>query len=638
MEHIIIGTAGHIDHGKTTLIKALTGRDTDTHKEEKKRGISIDLGFTYFDLPHIEKRAGIIDVPGHEKFLPNMLAGVIGMDLVLLVIAIDDGIMPQTLEHMEILRQLDIQDTIIVLTKRDKVEIEWAELMKEEIREELKGTIYEKAPMVEVSSLSGEGIEQLIQVMEERVGSLKERHKESGPVRMYVDRVFSLIGIGTVVTGTIIEGSIQKDQQVSIYPKEIEVKVRTIQVHGLEVDKAYCGQRVAINIAGLKTSEIERGDVITREGRLQNTGILDVKLVMGDTEREVINRMRVHLHVGTRELLCRIVLLDRDTLTAGESAYAQLLLEEKIAVRRNDRFVIRFYSPLETIGGGIILDEFPNKRKRYQNQDIEYHQQKENNQDENIIQNFLEKNLDTPLSMQEISDMTRISIDSIWEYGQTFIENGEFICFHGGKKKFFWLMEAYEIGKNKLKESLVLFHKKYPYRLGMTNSNVRTIVFGTMELSRYDLMIHQMEDESVIQKSGDFISLQSFNVEEDGEFRRIKKILEDAFRKAGYDFIQLTDINFGQIKGTNVEDVKNRLVEAGEIVKVSDEFYTSTHLIDEAEVKIKDYFTREEILSIGRLRDLLGTSRRSAKPLLALMDKRKVTAWSGKETERRKWK
>jgi selenocysteine-specific elongation factor len=581
MEHIIIGTAGHIDHGKTALIKALTGRDTDTHKEEKKRGISIDLGFTYFDLPSLGKRAGIIDVPGHEKFLPNMLAGVTGMDLVLLVIAIDEGIMPQTLEHMEVLRQLDIKDTIVVLTKRDKVETEWAELMKEEIREELEGTIFENSPVVEVSAISGEGMDKLVQAMEESVRSLKSKHRENGPVRMYVDRVFTLTGIGTVVTGTILEGSIEKEEQISIYPKEIEAKVRTIQVHGMEVDKAYCGQRVALNIAGLKTSEIRRGYVITRQKRLRNTGILDVKLVMGDTKREVTNRMRVHLHIGTREVLCRIVLLDRDVLKSGENAYAQLLLEETIAVKKNDRFVIRFYSPLETIGGGIVLDEFPIKRKRYQDQTIAYLQQKENNQDEEIIQNLLEKHMEKPLSLQEISDMTRIAIDTIAEYGKEFAKNGEVIYLHGGKKEFFWFTKAYEKGKIQLSEALIQFHKTYPYRQGMTNSGVRSSVFGAMEPGRYDLVINQMEVESLIKKSGDFISLVGFEVQQDGEFRRIKKIFEDAFRKAGYDFVQLTDINFGQTKGTNVEDVKNRLLEEGEIIKVSDEFYTSTYIIEQ---------------------------------------------------------
>lgn len=637
MEHIIIGTAGHIDHGKTALIKALTGRDTDTHKEEKKRGISIDLGFTYFDLPRLSKRAGIIDVPGHEKFLPNMLAGVTGMDLVLLVIAIDEGIMPQTREHMEILRQLDIKDTIIVLTKRDRVDTEWAKMMQEEILEELKGTIFEQTPMVEVSSLTGDGMERLVQIIEESVRNLKSKHKENGPVRMHVDRVFTLNGIGTIVTGTIIEGSMEIDQKISIYPKEIEAKVRTIQVHGIEVGKAYCGQRVALNLSGIKTSEIRRGDVITCPGILCNTGILDVKLVMGDTEREVTNRMRVHLHIGTRELLCRIVLLDRDSLKSSENAYAQLLLEESIAVKKNDRFVIRFYSPLETIGGGTVLDEFPMKRKRYHHETIEYLQQKENNQDDIIIQNLLENHMEKPLSVQEISDMTRIATDYILEFGKKIANTGEGIYLQGGKKEFFWLVDAYEQVKNRFNEMLMQFHKKYPYRLGMTNSQIRTSVFGSMELGRYDLVIHQMERESFIKKSGDFISLVSFEVQQDGEFRRIKKILEDAFRKAGYDFVQLADINFGQTKGTNIEDVKNRLMEDGEIIKISDEFYTSTRLVEEAEEKIRDYFKREEILSIGILRDILGTSRRSAKPLLTLMDRRKVTAWCGKESERRKY-
>ena len=329
MKNIIIGTAGHIDHGKTTLIKALTGRNTDRWEEEQRRGITIDLGFTWFDLPGGD-RAGIIDVPGHEKFINNMVAGVVGMDLVLLVIAADEGIMPQTREHVDILHLLGIEKSIIVLNKCDIVDEEWLELVEEEVREELAGTFLEQAPVLKVSAATGQGLDELIGVIEHMTrDEVMSKDTQTIP-RLPIDRAFSLSGFGTIITGTLVSGTITKEDTLEMYPIGKECKIRSIQVHGEDKKACYAGQRVAINLSNVKKREIQRGCVLAPPNSMKNTDLLDVKLDMLDSSMRVLtNHTRLHFFTGTSEILCRAVLLDKEELGPGESGYVQLRLEEE---------------------------------------------------------------------------------------------------------------------------------------------------------------------------------------------------------------------------------------------------------------------------------------------------------------------
>lgn len=299
MKHIIIGTAGHIDHGKTTLIKALTGRNTDRWEEEQRRGITIDLGFTWFDLPGGD-RAGIIDVPGHERFINNMVAGVVGMDMVLLVVAADEGIMPQTREHMDILSLLGIEKSIIVLNKCDLVDEEWTELVEEEIREELAGSFLEKAPIVRVSAATGAGLKELVDIIE-KIAEEEVVEKDTATIpRLPIDRAFSLSGFGTIITGTLLSGTITKEDVLEMYPIGKTSKIRSIQVHGQDVDKCYAGQRVAINLSNIKKREIGRGCVLAPPGSMKNTDLLDVKMNILDSSMRVLtNHTRLHLFTGT---------------------------------------------------------------------------------------------------------------------------------------------------------------------------------------------------------------------------------------------------------------------------------------------------------------------------------------------------
>ena len=363
MKHILIGTAGHVDHGKTALIHALTGIDTDRLKEEKTRGITIDLGFAHMTLGSGEK-ISIVDVPGHEKFIKNMLAGAGGIDLVLLVVASDDGVMPQTLEHLGILQLLGAKDGIIVLTKCDLTDEDWQDMVCEDIANTVRETFLQDSPLVKVSARTYLGIEDLKKHIAEKV-NLTAAKNINTPFRMPVDRVFTAEGYGTVVTGTLIEGVLNQGDLVTVYPSGISGRVRNLQVHNKGADTAYAGQRVAVNLSGLRRDQLYRGDVLAKCDSIKNTRMLDVKLsVLKDSPREVKNGSRLHFYYGTRNVLCKVVLLESDKLLPGESAYAQLRFGNEVSVKRGDTFIVRFYSPTQTVGGGIILSENPKKIRR----------------------------------------------------------------------------------------------------------------------------------------------------------------------------------------------------------------------------------------------------------------------------------
>ncbi len=362
MREIVLGTAGHVDHGKTSLIKALTGIDTDRLKEEKKRGITIELGFAFLDLP-CGHRIGIVDVPGHEKFVKNMVAGVTGMDLLAFVIAADEGIMPQTREHFEICRLLGVEKGLVILTKIDMVDEEWLELVEDEVREFCVGSFLEDAPILRVSSTTGEGIPDVLQVLDDFVRS-HDFSDSLGPFRLPVDRVFAMKGFGAVVTGTSISGRIALGDELRFYPGELMTKVRGIQVHSKSVDQVEAGHRTAINLQGVDVEQIDRGMVAAPPGTLKPNYMLDCRfLYLASNTKPLKHRTRVRVHLGTDEIIGRISILEHDEVKPGEETGVQLLLERPVAVWPGDRYVIRSYSPVATIGGGRVLDNLSPKRE-----------------------------------------------------------------------------------------------------------------------------------------------------------------------------------------------------------------------------------------------------------------------------------
>ncbi len=634
MKNIIVGTAGHIDHGKTTLIKALTGRNTDRWKEEQERGITIDLGFTWFDMDSGE-RIGIIDVPGHEKFVNNMVAGVVGMDLVMLVIAADEGIMPQTREHINILNLLGIEKSIIVLNKCDLVDEEWLELMEEEIRENLRGTFLENAPVVRTSAVSGQGLDKLVQVIAELMkdGVVE---KDTGTVpRLPIDRVFTISGFGTIITGTLISGTISREDVLEIYPLGRECRVRNIQVHGKNQEKCMAGQRVAINLSNVKKSEIYRGCVLAPVNRLKNTDLLDVRLqVLDDSERIITNHERLHLYTGTSEILCRAVLLDKNEIGPGESGLAQLKLEMPLAVKRGDRFVVRFYSPMETIGGGIILESNPRKKKRFNETVISDLEKKESGTLEDIIELHVKEHGDTMITLGELGKIMAHSESELKGPIQVLKENGVVHAFSMKKDTFLWHRDSEYQVQERIRHDLALFHQKYPYRYGMKKAEIHSAYMKQIKSNVFDAYIDFLVETGALGRSGDYIFLADFEIREDALYKEIEKILLDSMRRAGFDFMRISEIDLGKNDASTAEDILQLLTDRKCVVRINEEMYTLSQFMEEAREKIQMHLQKNEVITIAQVRDMFSTSRKSAKPILEYMDSIKITKKPGAESER----
>lgn len=634
MKNIIVGTAGHIDHGKTTLIKALTGRNTDRWEEEQRRGITIDLGFTYFDLKNGD-RVGIIDVPGHEKFINNMVAGVVGMDLVLLVVAADEGIMPQTREHMDILGLLGIKKSILVINKCDLVDEEWLELVEEEIQEELEGTFLEGAPVVKVSAATGQGLDELTDTIQQLMSDEVVAKDTQTIPRLPIDRAFTLSGFGTIITGTLISGTITREDVLEMYPIGKECKIRNIQVHGQNQDKCYAGQRVAINLSNVKKKEIRRGCVLAPKNSMKNTDLLDVKLkVLEDSMRILTNHERLHLYTGTSEILCRAVLLDKEQIGPGEEGLVQLRLEEEIAVKRGDRFVVRFYSPMETIGGGIVLEPNPVRKKRFDAQAIEELKKKESGSLGDVMELQIKEHGDTMITLAELAKVMAHSVDELKEYLEELEESGTIFVFPMKKDTYLWHRDSEFAVRQKIEETLQKYHSEHPYRYGMKKAEIHNTFLKKIKPNIFDAYIERMMGENVYGRREEYLSLPGYEVPKDAMYLQTEKLIEDTFEKAGYDFVRFSEIDFGKIPRQTAEDVVLMMIDEGKVLRINEEMFTMKHLMDEAKEKIQNHLKEENLITIAQVRDMFSTSRKSAKPILEYMDSIKVTKKTGGESER----
>lgn len=634
MKNIIVGTAGHIDHGKTTLIKALTGRNTDRWEEEQRRGITIDLGFTYFDLKNGD-RVGIIDVPGHEKFINNMVAGVVGMDLVLLVVAADEGIMPQTREHMDILGLLGIKKSILVINKCDLVDEEWLELVEEEIQEELEGTFLEGAPVVKVSAATGQGLDELTDTIQQLMSDEVVAKDTQTIPRLPIDRAFTLSGFGTIITGTLISGTITREDVLEMYPIGKECKIRNIQVHGQNQDKCYAGQRVAINLSNVKKKEIRRGCVLAPKNSMKNTDLLDVKLkVLEDSMRILTNHERLHLYTGTSEILCRAVLLDKEQIGPGEEGLVQLRLEEEIAVKRGDRFVVRFYSPMETIGGGIVLEPNPVRKKRFDAQAIEELKKKESGSLGDVMELQIKEHGDTMITLAELAKVMAHSVDELKEYLEELEESGTIFVFPMKKDTYLWHRDSEFAVRQKIEETLQKYHSEHPYRYGMKKAEIHNTFLKKIKPTIFDAYIERMTGENVYGRREEYLSLPGYEVPKDAMYLQTEKLIEDTFEKAGYDFVRFSEIDFGKIPRQTAEDVVLMMIDEGKVLRINEEMFTMKHLMDEAKEKIQNHLKEENLITIAQVRDMFSTSRKSAKPILEYMDSIKVTKKTGGESER----
>lgn len=629
MKHIIIGTAGHIDHGKTTLIRALTGRNTDRLKEEQKRGISIELGFTYFDLPNGE-RAGIIDVPGHEKFIKNMLAGVIGIDIVMLVVAADEGAMPQTLEHLAILDLLGIKKGFIVISKTDLVDKDWLELVEEEIKEEVSGTFLEGAPLIKVSSTKGEGVDRVIEKVMEYSKEIEEKEDTDFPY-FPIDRSFVMAGFGTVVTGTLLSGKLRVGDEIEIFPEEIEGRIRTLQVHDKDEQEAYAGQRVAMNIAGIKKEEAPRGSVIAPIGTLKKTMMLDVKVkLLKSLDRSIPNRTRVRLYIGTKEILCRLVLLDRDQLDPGDETFAQLRLEEEIVAKRKDKFIIRFYSPMFTIGGGEVIETNPSKHKRFDDEIVDELEIKAKGSKEEVLEQvILDKSPEFP-TLRDLISYTALVEDVLKEMINKLVAENKVLLFPLTRETYVIHIDYFENLRDNIESELNTFHEKYPLKDGMSKEEIRSKFLRPAPAKLGESIIDRLIEHDYLKQDKEYIKLKNFKVKANDEQEKLILKIKNIMEKNAYNPLKREEmISNLDIKKEDFDEVFNYLVNIEEIIKLDNDIYLSIDDINLGIDRLVEYINKNGSVSIAEFRDLLNSNRKTALPFLEYADQKKITLREG---------
>lgn len=625
MSYLILGTAGHIDHGKTTLVKALTGVDTDRLKEEKKRGITIELGFAPLKLGE-KIQLGVVDVPGHERFVHHMLAGAAGIDLVMLVIGADEGVMPQTKEHLDIIQLLGVKKGIIVITKTDLVEIDWLEVVKEEIKEITFGTILEKSPIVCVSSYTGEGIEELKEKL--RTLAMKTIPKISrGNLRLPIDRIFTMQGIGTVITGTLFNGTINKGETVEVLPEGKRLRVRNIHVHGNEVDKAEAGQRVAVNLANVEVSDIKRGSVAVKPETTLLTNRIDVQLTLiKGLKKNLVNGQRVHFHLGTAQVLARAVLLDRDELKPGEKCFAQINLEEPIVAFRKDSFVIRNYSPLFTIGGGVIIEEHPQKHKRYKEEVLENLELQQSSSPIEIVENYIlrtMKILNKKELLQTINmDKNQLVINLEKLINENIIIELEDYVIH---------IENEKILGDKINEYLRKYHKKYPLRLGVTKEELRTQISPDIPSRVFFALLNNLSTaKKLMLHSNQYVSMTHFKAEPQGEQKHQISKLFSILENQGMQATNIMELcNSAKIHEKDRTELIEYLQKNQEIIALSEKLFITYVAFTKAKEKIINYLNESQEMTVSEAKDILGVNRKTIIPILELFDQQKITKREG---------
>ncbi|MGH4118842.1 selenocysteine-specific translation elongation factor [Clostridium sp.] len=625
MKHIIIGTAGHIDHGKTTLIKALTGRETDTLKEEKDRGISINIGFTYFDLPS-GRRAGIIDVPGHEKFIKNMLAGISSIDVVLLVIAADEGIMPQTREHFEILQLLNVKKGIIVLTKADLVDQEWIDMITCDIEGEFKGTFLQDAPIHAVSSKTKMGFEGLIYNID-KITEEVEAKDTQGHFRLPVDRAFSVSGFGTVVTGTIISGRVNVGDTVEIYPSKVVTKVRGIHIHDKPCGVGEAGQRCAINLANIKLSEISRGNVVSVLNIMEPSYSIDCALYyLKSAGKPLVNRQRVRLYHGTDEIICRVIILDREEIAPGENAYVQLRLEKPINAQRNDKYVLRSYSPMYTIAGGTIIEPFADKAKRFNEKYIEDLVVKESGETENILENTLRKLSGDYPDVNMILKALGKNEQDIEDKLQTLVEDNRIIKLTALDKTIYIHTEFIKQKIEEIEKILIVYHNENSLKVGMPKEEIKNKIFGkNIKQKTYDEILILMQNRNVIKVYEKNVSLYDFRIHYTSEQEKLRNTIMKAYHEGCYNTPKYNDLAVNEKDKKNFKMVFDSLMDNGELIKIAEDcIFTKEHYENSKQI-VYNYIVENGSIAASTARDAFNTSRKFSVALLEHFDGIKLT-------------
>lgn len=613
MSNLIIGTAGHVDHGKTEIVKALTGKDTDRLAEEKQRGISIVLGFAPLDLGE-GLTAGLVDVPGHERFVKNMVSGAVGVDLALIVIAADEGVMPQTREHFEVLRLLGVTKGVIAISKIDLVDEEMAELVESEVRDLVKGTGLEESPIIHTSTVTGAGLDGLRSALRDQAGTVREKSRLD-IFRMPVDRVFTRSGIGTIVTGSIWSGEVRKGDSLLLEPGGRKVRVREVQSFDMELESAGSGQRAAIALHGVRVDEIGIGDQLVTPVALVQTSMMDVAVEMSAMEGSRLkNRQRIRLHHAAGEIMARAILLDSEELGAGSSGFVQLRLEKRTVARTGDRFVLRSYSPMRVIGGGKVVDPLPDKAKRFRNERIEFLSLLTGGDDEGVIRALAER-----AEVAGIDSAALLRYGFAFERGQAKLEE---LSRTGALSEIGQSCIAREVieGKEReMRDVLERFAASNKLAWGMERETLRERL-GVGDAPLFDHLIRVGGERGEIFSKGGRVRFGSGEMELEKRDARVLDALVERIGKAGFEFAAKSDLVEIEANEKRLSSFMHILLGEGRIVRILSYGYLGTENHGRMLEILSSHFEGTEHLSVGDFKELFGFSRKYAVPMLEYLD------------------
>ncbi len=625
MKHVVVGTAGHIDHGKTSLVKALTGTDTDRLPEEKARGITIDLGFAFLEEPG-GATIEIVDVPGHERFVKNMLAGVGGIDLVMLVIAADEGVMPQTREHLAICSLLRIKSGLVALTKTDLADPDWIELVRDDVRSLLAPTFLGGCPIVPVSVKTGTGLEELRAALAELARSVPAKSTDQTP-RLPIDRVFTVRGFGTVVTGTLTAGVLSVDDRLEVYPRGVGSKVRGLQVHGRAVERASAGQRTAVNLQAVERAAVERGDVVAPPGGLLPTILADATLeLLEDAPRPLKKRDRVRFHVGTQEVMARVLLVDREQLEPGQVSYGRFRLEAPIVALPGDRFVIRSYSPIITIGGGTLLDIAPPRFKRKAPALLAHLTLLEKGDPAQVVEEHLKQAGPAGARAADLRARTPFGPERLRELLDELVKTAAIVAVD---REWYLHREANDRLRAQTLGLLEAFHAENPLRGGISREELRSRA-GNAQERVFSQLLTSLEAEGVVRSEKDQVRLASHSIRLTPEQQRVVSGLDVEFGRAGAAPPSPEEAlaKLG-VKGTERHELFQLLVAERRLVRVKESLYFHAEALGVIQAKLVAYLHQKKEIGPGDMKDLLGITRKYAIPLMEYFDTQRITVRQG---------
>jgi selenocysteine-specific elongation factor len=628
MRHVIVGTAGHIDHGKSALVRALTGTDPDRLKEEQVRGITIDLGFAHLNLGDVQ--VGFVDVPGHEKFVKNMLAGVGGIDFVLLVVAADESIMPQTREHFDICRLLGVGSGIVVVNKTDLVDPEMLELVIEEVTDTVKGSFLEKVQIIPVSSKTGEGIDRLKQAIHDLALAMRPR-PSNRLLRLPVDRAFSIHGFGTVLTGTLTSGEIQKDQEIELVPGGLTAKVRGLQVHGEMTHRAMAGQRTAVNLQGVDLAQVERGMVVTVPRIFKSTQILDVRLSLLPSAKPLKNLVKVRFHQGTLEVLARVALIGQDMLAPGETTYAQLRLDAPVFCLHGDAFIIRRFSPTITIGGGVILHPNPSKHKSTDKPTLAALQQLDQGDLSEKIPILLATAAKRAIDMNELNSLLGLPGPEINKICANLAKSGKLVLLPATSP----ILVLPPVIESLQKETLMRitdFHKDNPLQKGISKEELRKRFYDDLPIEVFRYCLDQLVEKRKITFMEDAISAFGRAVHLSPEEEKIRESIEEAVKHAGFQSPSLAELQ--QSLPGNPEDIRRIffwMIKEKILIKLSEDLIYHKSTMEGIKQQIKAKFAPGSKFGVAEFKDLFDITRKHAIPLLEHLDRDRFTRRVGND-------